>query len=125
MLLGRHVARRADDRAVRGERRAEIAAVAADLESVAEWNLRERVGHRVGERVTDRAREPEVHHAWPTLLADDDVARLEVAVHEPVGMRGGEATTRLHEHRDHAAPVGMVTQQPTRRASTRARTPSR
>ena len=64
-LLRRHVRRRAEHRAARGHA-----------------------------RVADRAREPEVGDADAALLVDEHVLRLEIAVDDALGVRGGEARGR-------------------------------
>jgi hypothetical protein len=77
VLLGRHVCRRPDHHAVVGE-----------LDVARGRHVRHRIG----------ARDPEVDDARATISTDDDVARLEVAMDDPLAMRSREAAPRLHEH---------------------------
>ena len=59
-----------------------------------------------GRALTGREHEAEVEHPRPTVLVDDHVVGLEVAVNEPGLVRGREAPRRLHVHGDdlgHAA----------------------
>ena len=79
-LLGRHVRGRARGAAAAGR------AAAGDLAG--------------GRGLVIRHREAEVRDPRAFVLAHQHVRRLDVAVHEPRGVRGREATTRGDEHRD-------------------------
>ena len=78
-LLGREVLRRADDRS------------------------------RLGHLRRTRARDPEVGHLEAAVGADDDVVRLDVAVHDPVAVRERECAQDLarvlDRDRDRGRPV--------------------
>ena len=78
-LLGRHVADRSQDRArlrrARGGRRAGLAAVAP---------------------AAFPFREAEVEDLQPALPGDEDVLRLQVAVDDPLVVRGGQGLGQLH-----------------------------
>jgi len=119
VLLGRHVRRRSDHGALDGQRRFAVDPV--------------RVGGHAARSVRPgraRARQPEVGDPWTTVRAEQDVARLEIAMNDPGRMGGHEPATGcdqpvdnlrriassvahplperrpLHElHRDEAAPI--------------------
>ena len=91
------------------------------------WRTHRRAGARQigGERVGARPRpvardlvdvlhphEPEVHHEHATVVADHHVVGLEVAVHEPLAMRGRESASSLHHDGDHLAPRARTRLQP-------------
>ena len=92
MLLRRHVSRRAHQRAPRRHllRCVEIARRAPlDTDGL-------------------RAREAEIGHADPPVLAEQDVLRLEVSVHEPGFVRRLEASPRLDQRVQHLANGGAI-----------------
>jgi hypothetical protein len=60
---------------------------------------------RAGRARRRAAREPEVGHAHASVAADEHVLRLEVAVHEAGGVRGGEPGARVDEDRERVAPA--------------------
>jgi hypothetical protein len=90
VLLGRHVRRRAHHGAVLGERHREVGVAARADRRCA------RARRRVG--LVHRAREAEVHHAHAPVVADQHVGRLEVAMHDPLCVRGREASPGGDEH---------------------------
>ena len=57
-------------------------------------------------------RQPEVHDAHPPVAADEHVARLEVAVHEPGGMCGGEPAPGLEQDLHDLPPAARRLGQP-------------
>ena len=81
-LLGRHVRRRALDVGRRGRRRAGRA-------------------HRPADRC---ARDPEIRDADPTIVADQDVAGLDVAMDDPRRVRRAQAARRRRERLDDRHP---------------------
>ena len=100
-LLGRHVPRRSDHRASGGELG----------------------GHRRGassQRFVDlvtgrRAGESEVRHPDASIIANEYVGRLEVAVHESGFVRRRQAAPRFHEEAHSLAPRSALRLQPLRR----------
>ena len=58
------------------------------------------------------AREPEVHDAHLAVAPDHDVVGLEVAVHEPLLVRGREPAPRRHEHLQDLLPAARRGLQP-------------
>ncbi len=94
VLLRRHVRRRSEDAAGRGDpdRRAELGPRRLALPL--------------------RARQPEVRDPSAPVGADEDVVRLEVAVHQADRVRGLDAAASLDEHRDDLAPAPRGRRQP-------------
>ncbi|MFO0631627.1 MAG: hypothetical protein U0168_02115 [Nannocystaceae bacterium] len=88
-LLGRHVGRRAHH--ARRHRGAGPSAPACGR------------AHALARRLT-RVGQAEVRDARPTLLADEHVVGLEVAVHQARGVGRRETAADLHEHRDDLGP---------------------
>ena len=120
VLLGGHVAGGAHDEARAGDGR---------LDGISRGQVRERagVGHgrlaaqdggevhgqgRSGRAQTLLACEAEVEDEHAPVAAHQHVVRLEVAVHEAHGVRGGEAPARLGEHVDHLAPGARLLLEP-------------
>ncbi len=67
--------------------------------------------HRIGLDV-DAAREPEVRYHDAAIARAQHVVRLEVAMHEPGRVRGGEPATRLREHVEDRAGIARRAAQP-------------
>ena len=70
-------------------------------------------------RVLDAAREPEVGDDDPAVAPAQHVVRLEVAMHEPRGVRGREPATRGAERVDDVGDVARLATSAIRRASRR------
>ncbi|MFO0633675.1 MAG: hypothetical protein U0168_12565 [Nannocystaceae bacterium] len=102
-LFGRHVGRRAHDRA--GARDVEVAQAAgrgAGRLARARRRRRQHVGGVDG--LGGRAREAEVEHARSIVASDQHVVGLEVAVDDALGVGGGEALAGAQEHREDLVP---------------------
>ena len=76
--------------------------------AVGDGARRRRPVEHVGGRLflADPARQPEVHHAHGSALADHDVLRLEIAVHQPGCMRAGQSAPGGQEDLQHLPPAG-------------------
>ncbi len=100
-LLERHVGRRAEDRA--GGRQRDRW-----------WAGQRGLGHPRGQGGFDRRelREPEVGHAHASVVADEDVVGLEVAVDDAGGVGGGEAAAGGAQGVDDRAPAARGIAQP-------------
>ncbi len=105
MDLGRQVGRRAEHRAGHGQALGERA-LGLDVE-----RARRRVVRRVVAGCV-QSREPEVHHAYATVVADQHVVGLEVAMHQPDGVSGGEPGPRGAHHRHDLSPASRPLSQP-------------
>jgi len=104
--LRRHERQRPQDAARLGVQRVRAVGVRAADEGT---------GHRLGQvavrrggggRFGQHLGESPVHDLDLAEAADHDVARLEVAVEDPVGVRVGHRLADLLEHRQEAAAVG-------------------
>jgi hypothetical protein len=58
------------------------------------------------------ARQPEVHDAHLVVAPDHDVVGLEIAVHQPLLVRGRQAPPRRHEHLQDLLPAALRCLQP-------------
>ena len=58
------------------------------------------------------ARQPEVHDAHLVVAPDHDVVGLEIAVHQPLLVRGRQAPPRRHEHLHDVLPAALRRLQP-------------
>jgi hypothetical protein len=58
------------------------------------------------------ARQPEVHDAHLVVASDHHVVGLEIAVHQPLLVRGRQASPRRHEHLDDVLPAALRRLQP-------------
>ncbi len=105
VLLRRHVQRRADHGTALGH--------PAALRLVR--RRREQIdGQRARGSGSAGAREPEVADPYPTVATDEDVGGLEVAMDDPLRMRGVQAGRRVGEHRDHISPGALGRCEPAR-----------
>ncbi len=77
-LLGRHVGEGADGEAFLGQGGLRVEA------------------HRLGRVVLAELGESEVEHLHPAVAVDHDVAGFEIAVLDPLGVRGGEGVGQRH-----------------------------
>ena len=93
-LLGRHVRGRPHHR--------------ADRRGLERCRGRRR---RIGSDLDD-PREPEVRNARSIVVADQHVLRLEVAMHDPGGVRRGQTAPGVDQHRDDRAPRSSRRREP-------------
>ena len=102
-LLGRHEGRRAHDRSVFGQRRRQRMARGR--------RRRGQVGRR-GLAATLEGDQPEVGHLHPTIPADEQVGRLDVAMNEADRVCGGEPAPGIEEGGDDLASARPLVLEP-------------
>ena len=87
-------------------------------EAVVEVSARRRVTvHAVRRALASQLRQAEVQHLDDAVAADDDILRLDVSVHDAIGVRGRQRTRDLDRHmedfgrrgrRPHSFPQGRA-----------------